>query len=325
MASPVRSLPVRLVDVRAAAARIERFVVRTPLVPVTLCGAPMLMLKPESLQATGAFKLRGATNALAQMSSAESSAGVVTYSSGNHAQALACAAFRLGVRADIVMPHETPAIKVASTERWGATVHLVAAADRATVCADIAHRTGAQIVPPYDDVRVIAGQGTIGLEILDQHPQVKEVFVPVGGGGLISGIAVAVKEQRPDVRIVAVEPALAGDFAEGFALRQRVSWPVARTSQTIADGVRTTQLGDLTWAIASELVDDAITVTEDEIGAAFRLLATETPVLAEPTGAVAVAGFLSDSSRRLTDDAVAVVTGGNVDPSTFARLLNKQN
>jgi threonine dehydratase len=237
---------VQLDDVRAAAERIAGDVPRTPVLG-TGPDLPGLWLKAESLQPTGAFKLRGASNAVAQLDDAQRRAGVVTHSSGNHAQALASAAAQHGVPCTVVMPETAIRAKVDATRAWGATVELVPPADRERACAQIAQRTGATIVPPYEHAAVIAGQGTVGLEICEQAPDVETVLAPVGGGGLISGVAVAVKGLLPHVRVVGIEPEVAGDAAESFARGERMTWPIERTGSTVADGLRT-GLGDLTFA-----------------------------------------------------------------------------
>lgn len=315
---------VCLEDIQAAARRISSTCLRTPVLALLPRDSnPALLLKAESLQPTGAFKLRGATNAIALLTAEQRAAGVVTHSSGNHAQAIASAASAAGIRAEVVMPIGSPTIKVEATERLGAVVTLVPAEFRAAACQDIADRTGAHVIAPYDDARVIAGQGTIGLEILEQVPDVESVLVPVGGGGLISGIAVAIKVLRPDVRVIAVEPELAGDLAEGFARRRIARWTAEQTSRTIADGVRTQQVGELNWEIISALVDDAMTVSEEQIRSAVRIIFSGARIVAEPSGAVSTAGYFAHAERLGLGRTVAVVSGGNVDPASFAELLSR--
>jgi threonine dehydratase len=310
---------VQLADVRAAAERIAGDVLLTPVVAV---GPELgdLQLKAESLQPTGAFKLRGGSNAVAQLDDAQRAAGVVTHSSGNHAQALARAASRHGVPCTVVMPDNAIQAKVEATRGWGATVELVPPADRETVCAEIAARTGATVVPPYDDPAIIAGQGTVGLEICAQVPDVETVLVPVGGGGLISGVAVAVKGLLPHVRVIGIEPEVAGDAAESFARGERMTWAVERTGSTVADGLRTC-LGELTFAHVRALVDDVLTVTEEQIIDAVRLVALRARLVSEPSGAVTTAGYLAHAQTSGFGRTVAVVSGGNVDPAAYARLL----
>jgi threonine dehydratase len=310
---------VQLDDVRAAAERIAADVLRTPVLGMGP-DLPDLRLKAESLQPIGAFKLRGASNAVAQLDDAQRRSGVVTHSSGNHAQALASAAARHGVPCTVVMPETSIQAKVDATRAWGATVELVPAADREQACAEIAERTGATIVPPYDHAAVIAGQGTVGLEICEQAPDVETVLAPVGGGGLVSGVAVAVKGLLPHVRVIGIEPEVAGDAAESFARGERVVWPIEQTSSTVADGLRT-GLGDLTFAHVRALVDDVLTVSEDQILDAVRVVARRARLIAEPSGAVTTAGYLAHGSSRGFGRTVAIVSGGNVDPAAYARLL----
>lgn len=313
---------VGLEDVEAAAARIAPVCVRTPLLRLLVGTAEAeLWVKPESLQPTGAFKLRGATNAVLSLSPDARARGVVTHSSGNHGQALASAAAAAGVPCTVVMPEGAAAGKVAATRRWGARVVFVPMDQRASACADIAARTGAAVVPPYDSADVIAGQGTVGLEIVADLPDLDTVLVPVGGGGLISGVAVAVKARSPRTRVIGVEPELAADLAEGFASGQRVSWSGERTWQTMADGLRGTAVGELNWAHIAALVDDVVTVSEAAIVEAMRQLALVGRIVAEPSGAVATAAFLTHPGAASWGRTVAVVSGGNVDPAALAAAL----
>ncbi len=311
-----------LADIEAAADRIAGLVRRTPLLSTQLGrdDAP-LHIKAETLQIGGSFKLRGATNALVQLTSDDRSKGVVTHSSGNHAQALARAARDLGIAATIVMPHNTPRVKLAATAALGAEIVLVDAAQRASTVERLRKETGAVFVPPFDDAAIIAGQGTVGLEIVADLPDVATVFVPVSGGGLVSGIAVAVKALRPQTRVVAVEPALAADLAEGWQRGERVQWDSAQTGRTIADGLRVTSVGELNWRHIREYVDDVVTVQEDAIRAAMRAVLLDAKVVAEPSGAVAVAGYSSYGDSLAAGPAVAVVSGGNVDPALLAEVL----
>ncbi|MDQ4007659.1 MAG: threonine/serine dehydratase [Actinomycetota bacterium] len=309
-------------DVEAAAARIAGAVVRTPLLRAGW-GDPRrpLFLKPESLQPTGAFKLRGATNAVRLLDDAARRAGVVTHSSGNHAQALAWAARAAGARAVIVMPDDAPAVKIEATRALGAEVVLVPVAERESAAEEVRRARGATLVPPYDDAAVIAGQGTVGLEIADDLPEVGTVLVPVSGGGLISGIAAAVKARSPRARVVGVEPELAGDLAEGFAVGRRTRWTPERTGRTVADGLRVTCVGELPWEHISVLVDDVVTVTEDALLNAMRRLAFGSRLVAEPSGAAATAAYLTRGDMLPAGPVVAVVSGGNVQPDLLARVL----
>lgn len=313
---------VTLVDIEAAAARIAGSVRRTPLVPTQL-GRPdaPLWLKAESLQLGGSFKLRGATNAVALLSDEERARGVVTHSSGNHAQALARAARDAGIAVTIVMPTQAPAVKRAATEALGATVVVVDISERAAVTEQIRAETGAVFVSPFDDPAIIAGQGTVGLEIAEDQPGLATVLVPVSGGGLISGIAAALKTVNPQVRVVGVEPELAGDLAEGFAAGHPVTWNSDLTGRTIADGLRVTAVGNLNWQHIRALVDDVVTVTEDEIRASMRSTILEAKLVCEPSGAVAVAGYLAHADRIGAGPAVAVLSGGNVEASLLRDVL----
>jgi threonine dehydratase len=313
---------VKLGDIEAAATRVAGTVMRTPLVPTELGTAQRpLFLKAESLQPGGSFKLRGATNAVLQLTPDQRARGVITHSSGNHAQALARAARSAGVHATIVMPRQSPEVKQAATRAQGAEVVLVDIADRESAVAALQAETGAVLVPPYDDAHVIAGQGTVGLEVLADLPEVATVLVPVSGGGLISGIAVAVKSLRPEVRVIAVEPELAGDLAEGFSRRERVVWDAARTGRTIADGLRVVGVGELNWVHIDQYVDDVITVPEEAILGAMRRIALDVRLVSEPSGAVATAGFLEAEATLPPGPVVAILSGGNVDPDLLAKVV----
>jgi threonine dehydratase len=280
-----------------------------------------LSVKAECLQIGGSFKLRGALNAVARLTAEERGRGVVTHSSGNHAQALARAAAAAGVQATIVMPRQSPEVKRLATLAQGATVVLVDISERASAVEEIRARTGAVFIPPYDDAAIIAGQGTVGLEILEDLPEVATILVPVSGGGLVSGIAAAVKASSPAARVVAVEPELAGDLAEGFRRGQRVVWDTALTGRTVADGLRTPSVGELNWRHIVSLVDDVVTVSEEQIRAAMRAVILDARVVCEPSGAVGVAGFLAHPEVVGSGPAVAVVSGGNVSPDLLVEVL----
>ena len=319
---------VTVEDLRAAQKRIAGVAVRTPLMPCPWADtdAHSLHLKPENLQPTGAFKIRGAYNRLAVLTAAERARGVVAQSSGNHAQAVAYAARAMGIRAVIVMPDTSPAVKVENTRSFGAEVVLVAMHERDTTPADLAAEHGYVWVPPYDDPWIIAGQGTVGLEIAEDATaldlDLRTVLVPVSGGGLISGTAAALKLTMPGVRVVGVEPELAGDAAESFRSGERKVWPFEQTHRTIADGLRTNALGLLPWEHVQAYVDDIVTVTEDEIRSAVAVLARRGRLVAEPSGAVATAAYLYHAEQLPSGRSVAaVVSGGNVEPSMLAELL----
>lgn len=314
---------VTIEDVRAAAERIAGHVVRTPLVPFTEAqpGRP-LWFKPESLQPVGAFKLRGAFNAILQRLDDARSRGVVTHSSGNHARAVAWVARELGLRATIVIPDAAPAVKVDAVRRLGADVVIVAPEDRDTRAFELAAEHGYVMIPPYDDAAIVAGQGTIGLEIAADLASLAGVLVPVSGGGLIGGIATAVKALSPGTRVIGVEPELAADAAESFRTGQRVSWTPEQTYRTIADGLRTTSVGEIPWRQIQKYVDDVITVSEDEIRDGVRRLAADARLVAEPSGAVPFAAYLHHASELGVDgNVVAVVSGGNLAMDTLARII----
>jgi threonine dehydratase len=314
---------VTIEDVRAAAERIAGHVVRTPLVPFTEAqpGRP-LWFKPESLQPVGAFKLRGAFNAILQRLDDARSRGVVTHSSGNHARAVAWVARELGLRATIVIPDAAPAVKVDAVRRLGAEVVIVAPEDRDRRAFELAAEHGYVMIPPYDDAAIVAGQGTIGLEIAADLASLAGVLVPVSGGGLIAGIATAVKALSPGTRVIGVEPELAADAAESFRTGQRVSWTPEQTYRTIADGLRTTSVGEIPWRQIQKYVDDVITVSEDEIRDGVRRLAADARLVAEPSGAVPFAAYLHHASELGVDgNVVAVVSGGNLAMDTLARII----
>ncbi|SCG47603.1 threonine ammonia-lyase [Micromonospora inositola] len=306
-------------DVRAAADDIAGTVVRTPLLPAPWDGE--LWLKPESLQPVGSFKLRGATHAVARLDPAARSRGVVTHSSGNHGQALAYAARAAGVACTVVVPQGAPPVKVDRIRALGAEVRLVPPARRLAEAERIAADTGAALVPPFDDPRIIAGQGTIGLEIVEDLPDVDVLLVPVGGGGLSSGIATAVKALRPSAAVIGVEPLLAADARESLAAGEVVVWDVERTYRTSADGLRT-HLSALTLAHLRDRLDGIVTVTEEEILAAMGRLVREARLVVEPSAAVAVAARLFHRDELPPGRTVAVVTGGNVDPALLASVLD---
>lgn len=308
-----------LADLYAARDRIGDVALRTPLLPAPWAPGELL-LKPESLQPIGAFKLRGAYNMVAALPPEVRARGVVTHSSGNHAQAVAYAARAFGVPAVVVMPQAAAPVKVAATRALGAEVLLVANAERESAALAVAAERGLTVVPPYDDPLVVAGQGTVGLEICEDAPDVRTVLVPVSGGGLLSGVAVAVAALCPGARVVGVEPELAGDAAESFRRGERMVWSPERTFRTLADGLRTTSVGVLPWEHIQALVADVVTVTEAEIRAAMRVLATRARLVVEPSGAVAVAAYLG-RGRPPAGRTVAVLSGGNVDPALLAEVL----
>jgi threonine dehydratase len=322
---------VSLAEIQDAARRLEPVAVRTPLIPVARLEPPLLV-KPESLQPTGSFKLRGAYSAITVSEQAARQRGVIAHSSGNHGHAVAYAAALLGVRAVVVVPRTAPKVKTDAIEYYGAEVVTVEPTLAARVAAteELAARYGYVLIPPFDDRAVIAGQGTVGLEIAADYPQVGLVLVPVSGGGLISGIAAAVRGCCPAAAVVGVEPELAADARESFRRGERVSWPSADVQRTIADALRVEQVGALPFAHIRELVAGFVTVTEDEMLAAVRLLASQARLVAEPGGAAAVAAWLfhrDELPQVLRDELpragtpVAVLSGGNIDPQLLAAVL----
>ncbi len=314
---------VTMADIEAAAARIADVVVRTPLLPQLWAESDRpLWLKPENLQPTGAFKLRGAVNALRSLTPEQRQRGVVAQSSGNHAQAVAYAARMLNLPATIVMPDTAPEVKVEATRVLGADVVTVSPDERETVPARLAAERGAAWVPPYDHPAIIAGQGTVGLEIAQDVEGVACVLVPISGGGLSAGVATAIAASRPHARVVAVEPELAGDAAESLRSGTRVTWPTELTYRTAADGLRTPSLGVLPWEHVRRYVDRVVTVSEAEITEAVRCLARSARLVAEPSGAVTTAAYLFHRDELPLGSTVAVVSGGNVDPASYAQILS---
>jgi threonine dehydratase len=312
---------------RAAQQRLRGVVVRTPLVAFEIPGEPLsLWVKAEGLQPIGSFKLRGAFNKIAQLSAAERARGVITYSSGNHAQGVAYSARALGAKAVIVMPSNAPPVKVRATRALGAEIVIVGpgTVERKVKAEELAAEFGYVIIPPYDDRDIIAGQGSCGLEIVDDRQEVDLVLVPVGGGGLLSGIAAAVKLTRPGARVIGVEPELASDAAESFKAGVIVSFTGDQTGRTAADGLRTQSVGALNFAHLQAYVDDIVTVTEAEIREAMRRIIFATRLVPEPSGAVAVAAALFRREQLPhTRETVAILTGGNVDPALLRSVLEE--
>lgn len=316
---------VNLNVLQAAHDRIRSHVVRTPLIPFPLEG---FWLKPESLQPTGAFKLRGAFNALLSLTPEERALGVVAHSSGNHAQAVAYAAQQLGVPAVIVMPNNAPRLKLDMTRAFGAEVIVVgpASEDRARKAEEVGRERGLTPIPPYDDARIIAGAGTVGLEILDDLPDVGTVLVPISGGGLISGVAAAIKLQRPEVRVVGVEPEFAADAQDSLRSGTLVTYPAEQVGRTLADGLRVQHLGSLNWVHVQAFVDDIVTVSEAELRLAAREAALRSRLVTEPSGAVTVAAALYHrEALGETGALVAVLSGGNLDPDLLVELLTERD
>lgn len=300
--------------IRAAHARIRPHIVRTPVLTNArldaACGG-RLFFKCENLQKIGAFKARGATNAVFALTEAEAAHGVATHSSGNHAAALARAAKRRGIRAHIVMPSNTNKVKVRSVEGYGGRIVFCepTQAARETACARVIAETGAVLVHPFEDERVMAGQGTAALELLEDFPDLDLILCPVGGGGLLAGTAVAAKAVRPPIKIVAVEPAEAGDAAQSFRAGRLV--PLA-SANTLADGLRT-NLGAPNFAILQRDVADVVTVSEAAIVAAMRMIWEAVKIVVEPSAAVPYAAILEHRVEVAGLRVGIILTGGNVD------------
>ena len=315
---------VSLADIQEAQSRLQGVIVRTRLIEHGATDASRrLFLKPENQQPIGTFKLRGAYNKIASLSEDDRRRGVISYSSGNHAQGVAYAARALGVKAVIVMPNNAPAIKREATAALGAEIVLVGpgSAERQLKAEELAAQHGYVIVPPYNDEKIIAGQGTIGLEILEDLPEVEAVFSPVGGGGLISGVAAAIKLTRPEVQVIGVEPELAADAQASLRSGKIVQFPAEQVSRTIADGLRTQSVGNINFEHMQCFVDAIVTVSEDEIREALKVLAASPDTVAEPSGAVATAGFLFRSDRLpKTKLNVAIISGGNIEAKMLGEL-----
>lgn len=280
-----------------------------------------LWLKAESLHPVGAFKLRGAFNAILSLGEAERRRGVIAHSSGNHAQAVAYAAHVLGIRAAVVMPGSVSCTKLEATRHWGAEIHLVdpAGRERAETCARLAREHGYAVIEPYNSLAIMAGTGTIGLEILSQCPDVRVVTVPVSGGGLIGGVSAALAQSDPGIRVIGIEPEFAADAQESFRTGRIVRVDPELTMRTMADGLRVPQLGELPFVQIKAFVHDVITVSEDQIADAMRRIAREARLVAEPSGAVATAGALAHGFDPKT--TVAILSGGNMDLDRYAAIL----
>jgi threonine dehydratase len=309
-------------DVEAAAALLAGVVRRTPLEHsrelADRVGGPV-WLKCENLQRTGSFKIRGAYTRIARLSDAERARGVVAASAGNHAQGVALAASLLGTRATVFMPETAPLPKLAATKAYGATIHLLGQtlAEPLVAAAEHAQRTGAVFIHPFEHVDVIAGQGTVGLEILEQCTDLRTVVVSAGGGGLLSGIAVAVKSRRPDVRVVAVQAEGAAAFRGSLAAGRPV--PLASMA-TMADGIAVPAPGELTFAHVSELVDEVRTVTEEDLSRALLFCLERAKLVVEPAGGAAVAAVLADPAA-FAPPVAAVISGGNIDPVLLLKVV----
>lgn len=321
---------ITIEDIRKAKEKIQSVAIETPLIRYSRgVDNRKLLFKPENLQPTGAFKIRGAFNKISSLSDQQKKKGVVAHSSGNHAQAVAYSAKKLGIKATIVMPQAAPEIKIRNTRNFGAEVMLVddgAEVDMKVVMDDLVGKYGYSAVPPYEDDMIIAGQGTVGLEILDQCPDVDMVFVPIGGGGLIGGVSTYIKSLKPEVRVIGVEPELANDAQQSFRVGNIVSISKDQAKSTIADGLRPTRPGELTFPLIKDHVDDIITVSEDQILDATKKIITEARLMVEPSGAATFAAWLNNSDLTKPDAiSVCVVSGGNIDPELLGTLLKDQS
>ena len=317
---------VTVEEIKAARERIKGTAVYTPLLEVRIAPQALnpsspqtLFLKCENLQPMGAFKIRGALNMIAQLPKEQLERGVITYSSGNHGQAVALAAQKAGARAVIVMPTTAPQVKIDGCKSYGAEVIMegTTSLDRQARAETEARERGLTIVPPFDHKQIITGQGTVGLEILEQCPDVGTVFVPAGGGGLASGLAAAIKQTRPSVRIVAVEPLGAPKMTKSLEAGRPTTLP---SSKTIADGLMNLRPGDITFAHIQKFVDEVVTVGEDDIAKAVGWLSRHARIVAEPSGAITTAA-VNLGLGHPTGKIVAIVTGGNVAPEAFAKYV----
>jgi threonine dehydratase len=283
-----------------------------------------LWVKAEGLQPIGSFKLRGAYNNIALLSDAERARGVITYSSGNHGQGVAFAARAMGAKAVVVMPANAPEIKRKATAQLGAEIVLVgpSSSERRAKAEELSAAFGYVVIPPYDDRAIIAGQGTCGLEILEDMPDVELLLVPVGGGGLLSGVSAAVKLMRPEVKVIGVEPELADDAARSFKAGNLISHSAEQAGSTSADGLRTQSVGVLNFAHLQAYVDDIVTVSEAQIREAMRSTISATRLVPEPSGVVSVAAALFRSGDLpVSRTTVAVMSGGNVEPEVLLSVL----
>jgi threonine dehydratase len=316
---------VTLAEIEAAQERVHGVALRTPLVSWPgSSDKDQLYLKAESLQPIGSFKLRGAYNMIAQLSPEEGKRGVIAHSSGNHAQGVAYAARARGIKATIVLPSTAPKIKVDATRALGAEIVISGpdSADRIKQSEELAAKHGYVMVPPYNHVHIIAGTGTIGLEILEDLEDCKLVLAPVSGGGLISGVAAAIKQKKPNVKVVGVEPEIAGDARASLIAGKRITFDPKQVNQTIADGLRTTPVGEIPFEHIYKYVDDIVTVTEHEIKKAVKMLLLQGRVLAEPSGAVTSAAWLFHRDELPpAKKTAAIVSGGNIAPEILKEII----
>jgi threonine dehydratase len=314
---------VTIDDVRMAAERIRALAKNTPVIHSRLfdeaAGGVECHFKCENLQRGGAFKIRGALNFMMALTAEDRKRGVVTFSSGNHAQAVAIAAAHLKVIATIVMPTDTPKAKMESTKAYGPKIILFdrMKEDREEIARKIAEETNAIVLPSYDHPWVAAGQGTAAMELLAEKPDLDAIFVPVGGGGLLTGTAIAAKSHNPQIRVFGVEPELANDWFQSLKAGQRITIP---PPLTIADGLRTPTPGEVTFPIVRELAEGVVLVSEDEIKAAVRFLLSRLKLLTEPSGAVPAAALLHKKTPAGIRKAGIILSGGNIDFDVLSEI-----
>lgn len=316
-------MPLTFDDIASATKRLAPYIHETPLVHTSTLSAMCdcdLRIKAEYLQRAGSFKIRGALNKLLSLDDQQRMRGVVAFSSGNHAQGVALGARLLNIPATIVMPADAPPVKIAATRGYGAEIVFYNrhTDDREAIARNIATEQGLAIVPPFDDPAIIAGQGTAGIEIAQQWPEVEVVLVPISGGGLISGIALALKTLIPSVRIIGVEPAVADDARRSLLTGEIVHIDVPAT---VADGLGAVALGKLPFNLIRQYVDEIVTVAEDEIMGAVELIFTRVKQVVEPSGAVTVAAALNHKRDLAGKRVVAVASGGNIDLNVLCRWL----
>jgi threonine dehydratase len=315
---------VTLTDIQQAQILLRGFAIRTPLITCKMPDDRHIWVKPENLQPIGSFKLRGAYNKISSLTTEQRARGVVAHSSGNHAQGVAYAARALNVRATIVMPSTASKVKLEATRELGAEIVAVgpASSERIARAEELERERKLISVPPYNDEKIIAGQGTIGLEILEDLADVDVILVPVGGGGLISGIATAVKQSRPETKIIGVEPKFAADAQASLRTGAIQSISSESAAWTLADGLRSQCIGPINFEHIRRYVDDIVTVTEDEIRQAMKHLLFFARILAEPSGAVTTAAAMFHAGEiPASGKIVAVVSGGNVEPQLFSDIL----
>jgi threo-3-hydroxy-L-aspartate ammonia-lyase len=326
---------VTLEEIRAAQKRIADVIVRTPLYRMERARLRMakvadlefdIYIKAENEQPIGSFKLRGAYNMMAQLSPEALQRGVIAYSSGNHAQGVAYAARALGTKAVIVMPENAPEVKKAATRALGAEIVIVgpASAARQAKAEELAKQFGYTMIPPFNDAAIIAGQATCALEILEQLPGVDLVIAPVSGGGLLGGVAAAIKLSAPHVQVWGAEPELAADAKESFDTKKLVEWPAEKTTRTIGDGLRTQSLGARNFDHVIKFVDGIVAVSEEEILSAMRVMLETTKLVPESSGAVALAAALYHAHEMPKVKKVAVIlSGGNIEPALLEKLTSE--